>query len=37
MTYVDFAAWAEEVDFFGYRTPAPANYLAASGYTQLYA
>jgi outer membrane protein insertion porin family len=37
MTYVDFSAWAEEVDFFGYRTPAPANYLAASGYTQLYA
>jgi outer membrane protein insertion porin family len=37
MTYVDFAAWAEEVDFFGYKTPAPADYLAASGYTQLYA
>jgi outer membrane protein insertion porin family len=37
MTYVDFSAWAEEVDFFGYRTPAPADYLAASGYSQLYA
>ncbi len=37
MTYVDVSAWAEEVDFFGYRTPAPADYLAASGYTQLYA
>jgi outer membrane protein insertion porin family len=37
MTYIDFSAWAEEVDFFGYRTPAPADYLAASGYTQLYA
>ncbi len=36
-TYVDVAAWAEEVDFFGYKTPAPADYLAASGYTQLYA
>ena len=23
---------AEEVDFFGYRSPAPADYLAASGY-----
>jgi outer membrane protein insertion porin family len=37
MTYVDLSVWAEEVDFFGYRTPAPADYLAASGYTQLYA
>jgi outer membrane protein insertion porin family len=37
MTYIDVSAWAEEVDFFGYRTPAPADYLAASGYTQLYA
>ena len=25
MTYLDFSAWAEEVDFFGYRTPAPAE------------
>src|SRR5262249_8071691 len=33
----DVSAWAEEVDFFGYRTPAPADYLAASGYTTLYA
>ncbi len=37
MTYVNVSAWAEEVNFFGYRTPAPADYLAASGYTQLYA
>ena len=28
-------SWAEEVDFFGYRTPAPADYLAASGYTPV--
>ena len=26
----------EEVDFFGYRSPAPADYLAASGYTSLF-
>ena len=37
MTYFDVSAWAEDVNFFGYRTPAPADYLAASGYTQLYA
>ncbi len=37
MTYFDVSAWAEEVDFYGYQTPAPADYLAASGYTQLYA
>jgi outer membrane protein insertion porin family len=37
MTYIDVNAWAEEVDFFGYRTPAPADYLAASGFTTLYA
>ena len=35
--YFDVSAWAEEVDFFGYKSPAPADYLAASGYTQLYA
>ena len=34
--YADIAARAEEVDFFGYRSPAPANYLAASGYTSLF-
>ena len=37
MTYASVSAWAEDVDFFGYQTPAPADYLAASGYTQLYA
>jgi outer membrane protein insertion porin family len=36
MIYSDVSARAEEVDFFGYRTPAPANYLAASGYTSLF-
>ncbi len=35
--YTSLSAWAEEVDFFGYRSPAPADYLAASGYTTLYA
>ena len=35
--YADIAAWAEAVNFFGYKTPAPADYLAASGFTQLYA
>jgi outer membrane protein insertion porin family len=34
--YADVAVRAEEVDFFGYRTPAPANYLAASGITSLF-
>ena len=34
--YVDLAVRAEEVDFFGYRSPAPANYLAASGFTSLF-
>jgi outer membrane protein insertion porin family len=33
--YADMAVRAEEVDFFGYRSPAPANYLAASGFTSL--
>ena len=30
------AVRAEEVDFFGYRSPAPADYLAASGFTSLF-
>jgi outer membrane protein insertion porin family len=34
--YADVAVRAEEVDFFGYKAPAPANYLAASGFTSLY-
>jgi outer membrane protein insertion porin family len=34
--YADTSVRAEEVDFFGYRSPAPANYLAASGYTSLF-
>ncbi len=33
--YSDVSVRAEEVDFFGYRSPAPANYLAASGFTSL--
>ena len=36
MMYSDVTVRAEEVDFFGYRSPAPANYLAASGYTSLF-
>ena len=34
--YADFSVRAEEVDFFGYRSPAPADYLAASGFTSLF-
>jgi outer membrane protein insertion porin family len=34
--YADVAVRGESVDFFGYRSPAPANYLAASGYTSLF-
>jgi outer membrane protein insertion porin family len=34
--YADVSTRAEEVDFFGYRSPAPANYLAASGFTSLF-
>jgi len=34
--YADLAMRAEEVDFFGYRSPAPADYLAASGFTSLF-
>ena len=36
MIYADTTVRAEEVDFFGYRSPAPANYLAASGFTSLF-
>ncbi len=36
MMYADTAIRAEQVDFFGYRSPAPANYLAASGFTSLF-
>jgi outer membrane protein insertion porin family len=35
MTYADVAFRVEDVSFYGYRTPAPAAYLAASGHTQL--
>jgi len=35
-TYADVAVRAEDVNFYGYRSPAPADYLAASGHTQLY-
>lgn len=34
-TYADVAMRIESVDFYGYRTPAPADYLAASGRTTL--
>ena len=34
-TYADVAFRVEDVDFYGYRTPAPADYLAASGHTTL--
>ncbi|MGO9470862.1 MAG: outer membrane protein assembly factor [Isosphaeraceae bacterium] len=34
--YADLAVRAEDVDFFGYRTPAPANYLAVNGFTSLF-
>ncbi|HEV3163677.1 MAG TPA: BamA/TamA family outer membrane protein [Isosphaeraceae bacterium] len=34
-TYADVAFRIEDVSFFGYRTPAPAAYLAASGHTTL--
>ncbi len=34
--YTDLRIRAEEVDFFGYATPAPADYLAANGYTSLF-
>lgn len=34
-TYADVAVRTEEVNFYGYRSPAPADYLAASGHTFL--
>lgn len=34
-TYADLAARVEDVNFYGYRTPAPADYLAATGHTTL--
>lgn len=34
-TYADLAFRVEDVDFYGYRTPAPADYLAATGHTLL--
>ncbi|WP_422931169.1 BamA/OMP85 family outer membrane protein [Singulisphaera sp. PoT] len=34
-TYADVAFRVEDVNFYGYRTPAPADYLAASGHTFL--
>ena len=34
-TYADVAVRAENVDFYGYRSPAPADYLAASGHSTL--
>jgi outer membrane protein insertion porin family len=34
-TYADVAFRIEDVDFFGYRNPAPADYLAATGHTTL--
>ena len=35
-TYADVAFRAENVDFYGYKSPAPADYLAASGHTNLF-
>lgn len=34
-TYADVAFRAEDVNFYGYRNPAPAQYLAASGHSTL--
>src|SRR5579864_9347270 len=36
LTYADIAFRAEDVGFFGFKTPAPAAFLAASGHTQLF-
>lgn len=33
--YADVTMSAEDIDFYGFRTPAPANYLAAEGHTFL--
>ncbi|WP_165068332.1 BamA/OMP85 family outer membrane protein [Paludisphaera rhizosphaerae] len=35
-TYADVAARIEDVNFYGYRSPAPAQYLAASGHSTLF-
>jgi outer membrane protein insertion porin family len=34
-TYADVAFRVENVEFYGYRTPAPADFLAASGHSLL--
>jgi len=34
-TYTDLAMRVENIEFYGYRTPAPADFLAASGHTLL--
>jgi outer membrane protein insertion porin family len=34
-TYADVAFRIEDVNFYGYRIPAPASYLAAAGHTTL--
>ena len=34
-TYADVAVRVEDVDFYGFRSPAPADYLAAAGHTTL--
>ena len=34
-TYADLAMRVENVEFYGYRTPAPADFLAASGHSLL--
>ncbi|MBX6315313.1 MAG: BamA/TamA family outer membrane protein, partial [Isosphaeraceae bacterium] len=35
-TYADVALRAEDVQFHGFNTPAPADFLAAAGHTALY-
>ena len=35
-TYADVALRAEDVNFYGYTSPAPADYLAVSGHTNLF-
>ncbi len=34
--YADISARAENVNFYGFKTPAPADYLAAQGHTNLF-
>ena len=34
--YSDVAVRAEDINFRGYKSPAPADFLAAAGHTQLY-